>query len=82
MRLRPGLCTRVGPHLGLVFVVSSAECAGVKEERSHCMHTIEQVLPVEALHLLRRFRYVLDSLLACAGSLLVTGVIYRGECAR
>jgi len=40
------------------------------------MSTIEHALPVEAHHALRGFRYLLDSLLACAGSLLVTGIIY------
>jgi len=40
------------------------------------MNTIEHSLPVEAHHAPRGFRYLLDSLLACAGSLLVTGIIY------
>jgi two-component system sensor histidine kinase KdpD len=40
------------------------------------MSTVEHALPVEAHHALRGFRYLLDSLLACAGSLLVTGIIY------
>lgn len=41
------------------------------------MSTIEHALPAEAHHALRGFRYLLiDSLLACVGSLLVTGIIY------
>jgi two-component system sensor histidine kinase KdpD len=40
------------------------------------MSTIEHVLPVEAHKSLRGTRYLLDSVLACAGAMLVTGVIY------
>ncbi|MFL5662676.1 MAG: ATP-binding protein [Ktedonobacteraceae bacterium] len=40
------------------------------------MSTIEHALPVEVHHALRGFRYLLDSLLACTGSLLVTAIIY------
>jgi hypothetical protein len=40
------------------------------------MSTIEHAMPAEAHHALRGFRYLIDSLLACAGSLLVTGIIY------
>jgi len=40
------------------------------------MHTLEPVLPIKSHQMLRVLRYLLDSVLACAGSLLVTGVIY------
>jgi two-component system sensor histidine kinase KdpD len=40
------------------------------------MSTVEHVLPVEAHKALPWQRYLLDSLLACAGSLLVTAIIY------
>ncbi|HEY6406498.1 MAG TPA: ATP-binding protein [Ktedonobacteraceae bacterium] len=40
------------------------------------MSTIEHVLPAEAHKSLRWFRYLLDSVLACGGAMLVTGVIY------
>jgi K+-sensing histidine kinase KdpD len=39
------------------------------------MRTSERVLPIKRKHMVRVLRYLLDSLLACAGSLLVTGVI-------
>ena len=39
------------------------------------MPTIEHVLPVKSHQMVRVLRYLLDSVLACAGSLLVTGVI-------
>src|SRR5436190_20292553 len=40
------------------------------------MSTIEHVLPIEAHRAVPGLRYLFDSLLACAGSLLVTGIIY------
>jgi len=39
------------------------------------MRTIEHVLPIKRNQKVRVLRYLLDSVLACAGSLLVTGVI-------
>jgi PAS domain S-box-containing protein len=39
------------------------------------MRTIEHVLPIKRNQMARVLRYLLDSLLACAGSLLVTAVI-------
>src|SRR6266702_3533934 len=39
------------------------------------MRTSERVLPITRNHMVRVLRYLLDSVLACAGSLLVTGVI-------
>jgi PAS domain S-box-containing protein len=39
------------------------------------MRTIEHVLPVKRHQMVRVLRYLFDSVLACAGSLLVTGVI-------
>ncbi len=39
------------------------------------MPTIEHVLPIKSNQMFRVLRYLLDSLLACAGSLLVTAVI-------
>ncbi len=39
------------------------------------MSTIERVLPIKRNQMVRVLRYLLDSVLACAGSLLVTGVI-------
>jgi len=39
------------------------------------MRTIEHVLPVKSHQMVRVLRYLFDSVLACAGSLLVTGVI-------
>src|SRR5437764_7452189 len=39
------------------------------------MSTVEHVLPVKTNSVLL-WRYLLDSILACVGSLLVTGVIY------
>jgi two-component system sensor histidine kinase KdpD len=40
------------------------------------MSTVEHVLPADAYYAFPWPRYLLDSLLACAGSLLVTGIIY------
>ena len=40
------------------------------------MRTIERVLPITRNRMVRVFRYLLDSLLACAGSLLITGVMF------
>ena len=40
------------------------------------MRTIERVLPIKRKHTARALRYLLDSLLACAGSLLVTGILW------
>jgi len=40
------------------------------------MRTSERVLPIKRNHMVRVLRYLLDSVLACAGSLLVTGVIF------
>src|SRR6266700_4035029 len=39
------------------------------------MRTIEHVLPIKSNQMVRVLRYLLDSVLACAGSLLVTAVI-------
>jgi len=39
------------------------------------MSTLERVLPITRNQMARVLRYLLDSVLACAGSLLVTGVI-------
>jgi two-component system, OmpR family, sensor histidine kinase KdpD len=39
------------------------------------MSTVEPVLPIQGNQMLPWQRYLLDSLLACAGSLLVTGII-------
>jgi PAS domain S-box-containing protein len=39
------------------------------------MSTIEHILPIKRNQMVRVLRYLLDSVLACAGSLLVTGVI-------
>jgi PAS domain S-box-containing protein len=39
------------------------------------MRTGERVLPIKSNQIARMLRYLLDSLLACVGSLLVTGVI-------
>ncbi len=39
------------------------------------MSTIERVLPITRNQMVRVLRYLLDSVLACAGALLVTGVI-------
>ncbi len=39
------------------------------------MSTIEHILPIKSNQMVRVLRYLLDSVLACAGSLLVTGVI-------
>jgi PAS domain S-box-containing protein len=39
------------------------------------MRTSERVLPIKSNQMARVLRYLLDSLLACAGSLLVTGAI-------
>jgi PAS domain S-box-containing protein len=39
------------------------------------MPTIDHVLPIKSNQVFRMLRYLLDSVLACAGSLLVTGVI-------
>src|SRR5258708_11308296 len=39
------------------------------------MSTLERVLPIKRNQMARVLRYLLDSVLACAGSLLVTGVI-------
>jgi len=40
------------------------------------MSTLERVLPIKRNQMARVLRYLLDSVLACAGSLLVTGVIF------
>ena len=40
------------------------------------MRTSERVLPITRNHMVRVLRYLLDSVLACAGSLLVTGVLF------
>lgn len=40
------------------------------------MNTIEYLLPVEAHRVFPWPRYLLDSVLACVGALLVTGIIY------
>ncbi len=45
------------------------------EEGRTVMPTIEHVLPIKSNQMVRVLRYLLDSVLACAGSLLVTGVI-------
>jgi PAS domain S-box-containing protein len=39
------------------------------------MRTIERILPIKRNQMVQVFRYLLDSVLACAGPLLVTGVI-------
>src|SRR5215471_1792047 len=39
------------------------------------MRTLESVLPITRKQMIWVLHYLLDSLLACAGSLLVTGVI-------
>src|SRR6266699_1460837 len=46
------------------------------EEGRTAMPTIEHVLPIKSNQMFRVLQYLLDSLLACAGSLLVTGVIF------
>ena len=40
------------------------------------MSTLERVLPIKRNQMARVLRYLLDSVLACAGPLLVTGVIF------
>jgi two-component system, OmpR family, sensor histidine kinase KdpD len=40
------------------------------------MSTIEHVLPIERNHVFLLQRYLLDSVLACVGSLLITDIIY------
>jgi two-component system, OmpR family, sensor histidine kinase KdpD len=47
----------------------------MKKGRS-CMGTISHVLPVEARKSFSWQRYLLDSVLACGGAMLITGVIY------
>ncbi len=47
-----------------------------KKEGRACMSTIEHALPVEAHKSFPWQRYLLDSVLALAGAMLVTGVIY------
>jgi len=40
------------------------------------MRTLEQVLPSKRIQMARGTRYLLDSALACIGSLLITGIIF------
>ncbi len=40
------------------------------------MRTIERVLPIKENQIVPWLRYLLDSVLACVASLLVTGVIF------
>src|SRR6266699_1100847 len=66
-------CSQTGKQPGIERIGSGCACA---PWGGRAMRTIERVLPITSNQKVRVLRYLLDSVLACAGSLLVTGVIY------
>ncbi len=64
------------PRCPLIAVLSLCTWFALHKKGRTRMSTVEHILPVEAHKALPWQRYLLDSVLAFAGAMLVTGVIY------